>query len=61
VPSASLPRGDHDIVDLLTATGLVASRSAARRALEEGGAYVNNVRLDPSAPVVSLDQALHGR
>jgi tyrosyl-tRNA synthetase len=36
------------IVDLLVATGLVASRSAARRAVDEGGAYLNNVRVtDP--------------
>lgn len=35
-------------VDLLIGSGLVPSRSAARRAVAEGGAYVNNVRLDPS-------------
>jgi tyrosyl-tRNA synthetase len=38
------------VVDLLTATGLSPSRSAARRAVDEGGAYVNNVRItDPEA------------
>jgi tyrosyl-tRNA synthetase len=61
LPSARLPRGDHDIVDLLTATGLVTSRSAARRALEEGGAYVNNARVDAGTSTVSATQALHGR
>jgi tyrosyl-tRNA synthetase len=36
------------VIDLLTETGLVASRSAARRAVDEGGAYLNNVRVtDP--------------
>lgn len=33
------------VVDLLVRTGLVASKQAARRAIEEGGAYVNNVRV----------------
>jgi tyrosyl-tRNA synthetase len=38
------------VVDLLTATGRSPSRSAARRAVDEGGAYVNNVRItDPEA------------
>lgn len=32
------------ITDALVATGLVDSRSAARRAVNDGGAYVNNVR-----------------
>lgn len=34
-------------VDLFVGSGLVDSRSAARRAISDGGAYVNNVRLDP--------------
>ena len=33
------------VVDLLASTGLAPSRSAARRAVAEGGAYVNNVRV----------------
>jgi tyrosyl-tRNA synthetase len=33
------------IVDLLLSTGLVDSRGAARRAVKEGGAYVNNVKV----------------
>lgn len=36
------------IIDLLTASGLAASRGDARRAVGEGGAYVNNERVtDP--------------
>ena len=38
-----------DIVDLLTRTGLSASRGAARRTIGEGGAYVNNVRVEDEA------------
>jgi tyrosyl-tRNA synthetase len=43
---AALPK----YVDLLAETGLVASKGAARRTIAEGGAYVNNERLqDPEA------------
>jgi tyrosyl-tRNA synthetase len=49
------------VVDVLEASGVVASRSAARRAISEGGAYLNNVRLfDPDARLVAGD-LLHGR
>jgi tyrosyl-tRNA synthetase len=38
------------VVDLLVSTGLVASRGEARRTVAEGGAYLNNVRVeDPEA------------
>ena len=45
-----LPREDGllSVVDLLVATGLCRSRGEARRTVSEGGAYVNNVRVqDP--------------
>ncbi|HEX6578139.1 MAG TPA: tyrosine--tRNA ligase [Jiangellaceae bacterium] len=51
-------------VDLFVAAGLVPSRSAARRAIAEGGAYVNNTRIDPSSDpdaVVREYDLLHGR
>jgi len=34
------------VVDLLVETGLVKSRGEARRTISEGGAYLNNVRVD---------------
>jgi tyrosyl-tRNA synthetase len=44
------------VIDLLVATGLCASKSAARRAVDEGGAYVNNVRLtDPDSAPAATD------
>ena len=46
VPQGAVRIADRPtIVDLLTATGLVESRGAARRAVAEGGAYVNNVKV----------------
>lgn len=62
---AELPRtvvraGDA-VVDLLVGSGLVASKGAARRAVAEGGAYVNNVKVTDEDAVVSADDLLHGR
>lgn len=51
-------------VDLFVQAGLADSRSVARRAVAEGGAYVNNVRLDPGlAPEAAPERSdlLHGR
>jgi tyrosyl-tRNA synthetase len=49
------------IVDLMTAAGITPSRSAARRAVAEGGAYLNNVKVtDPDAAPQHAD-LLHGR
>jgi len=36
------------LVEAMTATKLAASRSAARRTIEQGGAYINNVRVSDS-------------
>ena len=44
--STSRPTGWPLLVDLFAATGLAPSRSAARRAVAEGGAYLNNARVD---------------
>jgi tyrosyl-tRNA synthetase len=60
VPTAAVSEG-CSLVDALVATGLSASRSAARRAIAEGGAYVNNERVDDVEAVLLGDRALHGR
>ncbi|WP_316780418.1 tyrosine--tRNA ligase [Streptomyces sasae] len=49
------------VVDLFAAVGLVASKSAARRTVKEGGAYVNNVKVTAEDAVPSGDELLHGR
>ena len=49
------------VVEVLAAGGVVSSKSAARRAIIEGGAYVNNERVtDPDARLGEYD-LLHGR
>jgi tyrosyl-tRNA synthetase len=49
------------VVDLLAATGLVASKSAARRAVKEGGAYLNNAKVTDEEAVPTSADLLHGR
>lgn len=61
LPSARVGRDGLAVVDLLVATGLAASRSAARRTVEEGGAYVNNAKVTDVDAVVGEDELLHGR
>ncbi|MGW2813185.1 tyrosine--tRNA ligase [Streptomyces sp. NPDC001415] len=49
------------VTDLFAEVGLVASKSAARRTVKEGGAYVNNVKVTAEDAVVTADELLHGR
>lgn len=55
------PSGESTIVDLLITAGLVDSKSAARRTVKEGGAYVNNTKIADEEWKPSADDALHGR
>ncbi|WP_344881030.1 tyrosine--tRNA ligase [Allokutzneria multivorans] len=48
------------IVDLLVASGLSPSKGAARRTVNEGGAYVNNQKIADEAWQPSRDDLLHG-
>jgi tyrosyl-tRNA synthetase len=56
-PTGGLP----PVVELLADTGLCPSRSAARRAVSEGGAYLNNRRVADEASVPETGDLLHGR
>ncbi|GGX75706.1 tyrosine--tRNA ligase [Streptomyces fructofermentans] len=49
------------VVDLLTEVGLAPSKSAARRTVKEGGAYVNNVKVASEDAVPAVEDLLHGR
>lgn len=48
------------IADLLVTTGLCASKGAARRAIGEGGAYVNNERISDPEWTPAANDLLHG-
>jgi tyrosyl-tRNA synthetase len=60
VPTVQLPSGAA-LVDALVETGLTTSKSAARRAIGEGGVYVNNERVQDVDAALESDRALHGR
>ena len=48
-------------MELLVDSGLVDSNKAARRAIGEGGAYVNNAKIDDETWVPGVGDLLHGR
>jgi tyrosyl-tRNA synthetase len=64
VPNISQARTDFDAgFDVLAAlehAGLVKSRSEARRALDQGGVYVNNRKVDAQTQISASD-LIHGR
>ncbi|HEY7823230.1 MAG TPA: tyrosine--tRNA ligase [Acidimicrobiia bacterium] len=49
------------IDELFVRAGLVESKGAARRAIKEGGAYLNNERVTDSTARVTTDALIHGR
>ena len=62
---AELPRGAGDvgestIVDLLVSTGLEKGRSAARRTVASGGAYLNNAKVTDEDRVIDAGDVLAG-
>jgi tyrosyl-tRNA synthetase len=48
-------------VDLIVASGIIDSKSAARRIIKEGGAYLNNQKIDSEDFAPSEGDFLHGR
>ena len=62
IPGTSISSQQVDagitIVELLVAAGLCSSRSDARRAIEQGGVYVNNAKVSDDAATLSRDQLL---
>ncbi|MGP5073031.1 tyrosine--tRNA ligase [Arthrobacter rhombi] len=61
LPSVQVSSDSLGIVELLVATGLSESKSAARRTVGEGGAYVNNVKFSDVDAVIDSSALLHGR
>ncbi|MFW0121674.1 tyrosine--tRNA ligase [Rothia sp. CCM 9419] len=64
--TAELPRAcvnvdGLDMVNVLCESGLSESKSAARRTLKEGGASINNVKVQGEDAAISLDDLLFGR
>ncbi|GAB3668641.1 tyrosine--tRNA ligase [Actinocorallia lasiicapitis] len=61
-PQATVPAGElPSVADLLVASGLCKSKSEARRTIGQGGAYVNNVKVESEEAVPVAGDLLHGR
>jgi tyrosyl-tRNA synthetase len=60
-PASDVPRDGIGLIDALVESGLAKSKSAARTAIEQGGAYVNNRREGDLDRRITVDDALHGR
>jgi len=66
VPSKEIPKerfeGEgYPIVDLLVDVGLFPSKGEARRAINGGGVYVNNIRVSDTQDKISLSRAIEGK
>lgn len=63
LPRTTINRGEPfpSWVDLLAATGVVDSKSAARRIVKEGGAYLNNVKISGEDFAPTESDLIHGR
>lgn len=61
VPLAKVTSLGASLVDLMAESGLVASKSEARRAVKEGGAYLNNERVSDESFAPTTADLLGGR
>jgi tyrosyl-tRNA synthetase len=65
VPSTTVPRDQLlagvSIVELLATTAVCASNGEARRAIAQGGVYVNNRRVDDEATTIGAGELLFDR
>lgn len=61
LPSAKVTSDELGILNVLHVSGLSESQSAARRTVNEGGAYVNNEKVAGIETVLTAENFLHGR
>jgi len=63
LPKVSIKNGEAfpTWVDLLASTGVVDSKSAARRIVKENGAYLNNEKITGEDFAPTKDHLIHGR
>ena len=64
VPSFSMKLDqvlNYGLVDLSVSTGLLDSKSAARRMLKQGGLYLNNCRVDSEGRKIEVEDIVEGK
>ena len=61
-PQGTAPAGElPSVADLLVTAGLCKSKSEARRTITQGGAYLNNAKVEAEDSVPASGDLLHGR
>ncbi|MCI9887401.1 tyrosine--tRNA ligase [Micrococcales bacterium 31B] len=60
LPQAALEGDAVEFVDVMIAAGFAKGKADARRTIAEGGAYLNNVRVESADHVVRKADLLHG-
>ncbi len=63
LPKTRIKKGEEipSWVDLVTSSGVVESKSAARRVVKEGGAYLNNEKITGEDFIPKSSDLLHGQ
>ncbi|XP_010549888.1 PREDICTED: tyrosine--tRNA ligase, chloroplastic/mitochondrial [Tarenaya hassleriana] len=64
IPSCSLAKEEvlnSSIIDIAVSSGLLESRSAARRMMKQGGIYLNNERVEEESKRVGDDDIVEGK
>ena len=66
VPSVTLSRSQFEgqglsVVDVIAVAGLAPSKGEAKRLIQGGGVYLNNVRVSEIKNVVTLNEAVEGQ
>jgi tyrosyl-tRNA synthetase len=66
VPSSEVARDalggeGKSLVDLMSEAGIASSKGDARRSIEGGGVYVNNVRVEAVGRALTLEDTIEGR
>ncbi len=60
-PHAEVSLAGATVADMMVACGIVPSKSAARRAIDEGGAYLNNVKVTDVGAMPESGDLLFGK
>jgi tyrosyl-tRNA synthetase len=63
LPKTRIKKGEEipSWIDLVTSSGVVESKSAARRVVKEGGAYLNNEKISGEDFIPKSSDLLHGQ
>jgi len=61
LPRVEIVSGEEiSLIDAMASAALVDSKSAARRIIKEGGAYLNNAKVSDEGTLIKASDLLHG-